>query len=48
MGEFEAIHTIDERILMEGHMEGVRFYYDLIRNFNAELDGEVDSAPSEL
>ncbi|POR38514.1 Putative carboxypeptidase C24C9.08 [Tolypocladium paradoxum] len=48
MGEFEAIHTIDERILMKGHMERVRFYYDLVRNFNAELDGEVDAAPSEL
>ena len=48
MDEAEGIHTIDERILMKGHMERVQFYYDLIRNFNVELDGEVDSAPSEL
>ena len=48
MGEFEGLHTIDERILMKGHMERVRFYYDLVRNFDRELDEEVDSAPSEL
>ena len=29
------IHTIDERINMHGHMEALKFYYDLIRNFDA-------------
>lgn len=28
-------HTVDERIKMEGHMEILRFYYDLVRNFDA-------------
>ncbi|KAK8193356.1 putative vacuolar carboxypeptidase Cps1 [Phyllosticta capitalensis] len=28
-------HTIDERVEMVAHAEGVRFYYDLIRNFDA-------------
>ncbi|KAK7426987.1 hypothetical protein QQZ08_006414 [Neonectria magnoliae] len=30
----ENIHTIDERVRMESHMEILRFYYDLIRNFD--------------
>lgn len=28
-------HTIDERIKISAHMEILRFYYDLIRNFDA-------------
>ena len=28
------IHTINERINMHGHMEALKFYYDLIRNFD--------------
>ncbi|KXH67149.1 peptidase family M20/M25/M40 [Colletotrichum salicis] len=28
-------HTIDERIKFDAHMEILRFYYDLIRNFDA-------------
>jgi Gly-Xaa carboxypeptidase len=28
-------HTVDERVDMENHLEVVRFYYDLIRNFDA-------------
>jgi Gly-Xaa carboxypeptidase len=28
-------HTIDERINMHAHMDAVRFYYDLVRNFDA-------------
>ncbi|KAF9873871.1 peptidase family M20/M25/M40 [Colletotrichum karsti] len=28
-------HTIDERIKIDAHMEILRFYYDLIRNFDA-------------
>ncbi|KAH8676161.1 hypothetical protein BX600DRAFT_454412 [Xylariales sp. PMI_506] len=28
-------HTVDEGVDMEAHMEVVRFYYDLIRNFDA-------------
>jgi Gly-Xaa carboxypeptidase len=27
-------HTIDERVDMNIHLEIVRFYYDLIRNFD--------------
>ncbi|KAK2612768.1 hypothetical protein QQS21_001219 [Conoideocrella luteorostrata] len=30
-----GIHTIDERVRMDNHMEIVRFYYDLVRNFDA-------------
>lgn len=29
------MHTIDERIDMYAHLEVVRFYYNLIRNFDA-------------
>ncbi|KAI0533926.1 peptidase family M20/M25/M40 [Xylaria digitata] len=29
------IHTVDERVDMESHLEVVSFYYDLIRNFDA-------------
>ncbi|KAK7528674.1 putative vacuolar carboxypeptidase Cps1 [Phyllosticta citriasiana] len=28
-------HTVDERVDIVSHAEGVRFYYDLIRNFDA-------------
>lgn len=28
------IHTIDERIRMDEHMNVVRFYYDFVRNFD--------------
>jgi len=36
-------HTVDERIDMVGsHMETVRFYYDLIRNFDAARVALVD------
>ncbi|KAH7150372.1 hypothetical protein B0J13DRAFT_440243 [Dactylonectria estremocensis] len=31
----ENIHTIDERVRMDSHVEMVSFYYDLIRNFDA-------------
>ncbi|KPM34304.1 putative carboxypeptidase C24C9.08 [Neonectria ditissima] len=30
----ENIHTIDERVRMDSHMDMVRFYYDLVRNFD--------------
>lgn len=30
-----GLHTIDERINMEGQLQYIRFYYDLIRNFDA-------------
>ncbi|KAK4691126.1 Gly-Xaa carboxypeptidase, partial [Lecanoromycetidae sp. Uapishka_2] len=30
-----GIHTIDEHIEMQAHLEGLRFYYDVIRNFDA-------------
>ncbi|RYP43788.1 hypothetical protein DL768_009684 [Monosporascus sp. mg162] len=35
-------HTVDERLDMHAHMEALRFYYDLIRNFDAS-----DIAPVE-
>ncbi|KAJ4138320.1 hypothetical protein NW768_002143 [Fusarium equiseti] len=31
----ENIHTVDERIRIDSHMDIVKFYYDLIRNFDA-------------
>lgn len=34
-GGSENIHTINERINMNNHMEALKFYYDLIRNFDA-------------
>lgn len=34
-GHSVNIHTIDERIDMESHLETVSFYYDLIRNLDA-------------
>ncbi|GAP92544.1 putative peptidase family M20 M25 M40 [Rosellinia necatrix] len=35
-------HTVDERIDMESHLEVVRFYYDLIRNFDASQAASTD------
>lgn len=32
------VHTIDERINMNAHMEAVQLYYDLVRNFDASTD----------
>ncbi|KAK5988540.1 putative carboxypeptidase C24C9.08 [Cladobotryum mycophilum] len=29
------IHTVNERVRMDAHMETVRFYYDFVRNFDA-------------
>ncbi|KAI1776776.1 carboxypeptidase S [Hypoxylon cercidicola] len=34
-GQVVNAHTVDERVNMKSHMELVRFYYDLIRNFDA-------------
>ncbi|KAI1137898.1 carboxypeptidase S [Hypoxylon sp. FL0543] len=34
-GHTANAHTVDERIDMQAHLEAVRFYYDLIRNFDA-------------
>ncbi|CAK7243301.1 MAG: hypothetical protein STHCBS139747_004819 [Sporothrix thermara] len=31
----QNFHAIDEGLHMEGHMEAVRFYYNLVRNFDA-------------
>ncbi|KAF4974956.1 hypothetical protein FZEAL_8219 [Fusarium zealandicum] len=31
----ENIHTVDERVRIDSHLDIVRFYYDLIRNFDA-------------
>ncbi|KHN98941.1 Peptidase M20, carboxypeptidase S [Metarhizium album ARSEF 1941] len=30
-----GLHTVDERIRMDTHMDMVKFYYDLVRNFDA-------------
>ncbi|KAI2620872.1 peptidase family M20/M25/M40 [Xylaria nigripes] len=38
-------HTIDERIDMKAHLEIVRFYYDLIRNFDASTAASIAEAP---
>ena len=32
------MHTTNERVLMDAHMEGMRVYYDLIRNFDGWED----------
>ena len=34
-GGSDGVHTINERINMTVHMEAVRFYYNLVRNFDA-------------
>ncbi|KAK8078857.1 Peptidase family M20/M25/M40 [Apiospora phragmitis] len=34
-GGTQNAHTVDEAIDMQAHMEALRFYYDLIRNFDA-------------
>ncbi|UNI16961.1 Gly-Xaa carboxypeptidase [Purpureocillium takamizusanense] len=48
LGQFEGLHTVDERIEMKGHMEMLKFYYNLIRNFQGPFEGERVAAPSEL
>lgn len=35
-GDYRGIHTVDERILMKSHLETVRFYYNVIRNFGTD------------
>ncbi|KAI0506876.1 peptidase family M20/M25/M40 [Xylaria bambusicola] len=35
-------HTVDERVDMESHLEMVRFYYDLIRNFDASKAASIE------
>ncbi|KAK6836512.1 carboxypeptidase S [Apiospora arundinis] len=34
-GGTQNAHTVDEAIDMQAHMEALRFYYDLVRNFDA-------------
>lgn len=45
-GHTANAHTVDERIDMQSHLEAVRFYYDLIRNFDASpvaaFEGQAD------
>ena len=31
------VHTVDERVALDAHIEGVAFYYQLIRNFDSYL-----------
>ncbi|KAF7559520.1 hypothetical protein G7046_g4632 [Stylonectria norvegica] len=31
----ESIHTVDEKVRMSSHIEVVKFYYNLVRNFDA-------------
>lgn len=38
-GTTEGVHAIDERVDMGAHMEAIRLYYELIRNFDG-LGGE--------
>lgn len=38
-GTTHGVHTVDERIDVTTHLEGMRLYYELIRNFDA-YDGE--------
>ena len=33
-GTSAGVHTIDEHMDMEAHLEGMRFYYEVIRNFD--------------
>ncbi|KAL4964911.1 M20 family metallopeptidase [Aspergillus stella-maris] len=33
--ELNNIHTVDERVSIQDHLNAVRFYYDFIRNFDA-------------
>jgi Gly-Xaa carboxypeptidase len=33
-GGTQNAHTVDEAIDMHAHMEALKFYYDLIRNFD--------------
>ena len=35
-------HTVDERVDMETHLEMVRFYYDLVRNFDASKAASIE------
>jgi len=37
-GTRKGVHTIDERLDMSAHIEGMRLYYELIRNFDAYDD----------
>ncbi|KAI1386877.1 carboxypeptidase S [Hypoxylon trugodes] len=45
-GHTANAHTVDERIDMQAHLDAVRFYYDLIRNFDASpvaaFDGQTE------
>ncbi|KAH9825919.1 putative vacuolar carboxypeptidase Cps1 [Teratosphaeria destructans] len=36
----QGVHTVDERIEMQAHLEATRVYYDLMRHFQA-FDGET-------
>ncbi|KAI0159508.1 peptidase family M20/M25/M40 [Xylariaceae sp. FL1272] len=47
-GHFRNAHTVDEGIDMETHMEVVRFYYDLIRNFDASTAASKSSEVGEF
>ncbi|KAJ5930469.1 hypothetical protein N7466_005962 [Penicillium verhagenii] len=33
------IHTVDERMHLDAHLEGIMLYYDLIRSFDGWVDG---------
>ncbi|THW38113.1 putative vacuolar carboxypeptidase Cps1 [Aureobasidium pullulans] len=37
-GTSEGVHTVDERIDMQAHLSGLRFYYELIRNMDSFVD----------
>ncbi|KAI1107611.1 carboxypeptidase S [Jackrogersella minutella] len=45
-GHTADAHTVNERMDMEAHMEAVRFYYDLIRNFDASPVAAFEDQPN--
>ncbi|KAI1151609.1 peptidase family M20/M25/M40 [Nemania diffusa] len=47
-GQTLNIHTVDERVDMENHMEILSFYYDLIRNFDASKVASTEETTDEI
>ncbi|KAE8150485.1 hypothetical protein BDV25DRAFT_110911 [Aspergillus avenaceus] len=41
------IHTVDERVAIDVHLEAMALYYDLIRAFDS-WDGEIDAVSDEV
>ncbi|KAI1816952.1 peptidase family M20/M25/M40 [Poronia punctata] len=47
-GHSLGAHTVDERIDIENHLEVVRFYYDLIRNFDSSEAGSAGKVTDDV